>query len=265
MQEERFIFWKQVYFTLFFLFFFTQPVLASDISLNIIDTYPTSPATLGYWGQFYLRVQCDTPQLIKIKGTIFLNEKNVTDANSTFSYCDPTSNEAIVWFANTHVAEANKIIISAYDVKTNALLIQKTTPVNLQWTGQKQITTEQPPNWVTRLSEKNTRDTTEAIEVGTKQATSSIWGKIVIGFIMNSVLPYFILQILMLFFLHGKWRKAAAIPLAFIVLTLIYVGIAVYEGSNIAPVVLFFVCPLALIYLLVLLSMRIYMAWKNRG
>jgi hypothetical protein len=71
-----------------------------------------------------------------------------------------------------------------------------------------------------------------------------------------SVPGYFVLQAVLLLRWRGPWRQAAALPLLGMVPLLAYTLFALLAGSNLWPLMLIFLTPLALLYLLVLVVAR---------
>lgn len=71
--------------------------------------------------------------------------------------------------------------------------------------------------------------------------------------IFGGILGYPILQFLAIKRMRGGWRVLALLPLILMVPVLIVTTVAVLQGSNIWPLVLIFVAPEVLVYLIILL------------
>jgi hypothetical protein len=71
--------------------------------------------------------------------------------------------------------------------------------------------------------------------------------------IFGGILGYPVLQFLSIKRMRGGWRVLALLPLLLMVPVLIVTTVAVVQGSNIWPLVLIFVAPEVLLYLILLL------------
>jgi hypothetical protein len=81
------------------------------------------------------------------------------------------------------------------------------------------------------------------------------WALDVLGLSLMAGVPgYFILQAVLLFWLRGGWRRAAAAPLVPMAAVLAYTVWAFAQGSNLFPIVLIFTSPLAFAYLIAVLA-----------
>lgn len=73
-----------------------------------------------------------------------------------------------------------------------------------------------------------------------------------------SIIGYLVLQPLLAFRWSGRWRIAALLPLIAIVPVIIHAGYGIASASNLWPLLLIFVTPLAFLYLLILAGLRRY-------
>jgi hypothetical protein len=80
-------------------------------------------------------------------------------------------------------------------------------------------------------------------------------GNLIVDLFNIALLAYVIMQIYALVKMRGRYRKLAMIPLLMFALVIAYIIGAVYLGSNIAPVIVIFVAPIAFMYMLILMIM----------
>jgi hypothetical protein len=138
---------------------------------------------------------------------------------------------------------------------TGKFLTQTSLPVELAWSGGP-VPPKPRAEWVQRLkSEQQNRARTES-EAQTVTPFAQLMDLFAEA-MMLAVPGYILLQIVLLWRLSGRWRKAAAAPLLPMGAIVVYTIYAVVDGSNIAPIVLAFTAPLAFIYLAII-------AWLSR-
>jgi hypothetical protein len=78
-----------------------------------------------------------------------------------------------------------------------------------------------------------------------------------VGFLATMSLPgYWVLQIMLARRYRGGWRIAALAPLAVMVPLLIYSGVALAAGSNLWPLFMILVSPIAFVYLAIVGTVR---------
>ena len=87
---------------------FTPAVSFADTRIQVLATDPTSPATLGHWEQFYLRIGCLSGQPMRVRGDAFLGGTRVTSLSSGAPICGPATGDAIIWLAYTDPAQIGR-------------------------------------------------------------------------------------------------------------------------------------------------------------
>ncbi|QLF69099.1 hypothetical protein FE840_005860 [Peteryoungia desertarenae] len=75
---------------------------------------------------------------------------------------------------------------------------------------------------------------------------------------------YVLAQLTALWWMRGWWRAAALVPLVPMVAVVALVIAASGSGGNVTPVLLFFLLPPALIYILVLHMVVFIVRWRSR-
>jgi len=222
----------------------------ADVNVQIIETDPTSPAVLGRWGEFSLRIGYNSDEPVRIYAQPYFHEQRVPAITGGTPTCGPGRGETFFWFAFVDPREVDSIRIFA-ESKTGEVLAQASLDVDLKWTGQPIESPRVPAEWVTRMkaAQQSSRARDSAL------MNSPLW-YLVGGFMMLGVPGYFALQGWALWRLHDQWRKPAMLPLWPMGAVLLYTIYAYLDGSNLFPIVLIFTAPLASIYLIVVLGLR---------
>lgn len=229
----------------------------ADVHVKVTETAPASPATLGHWEQFYLRIAYEADRPIRIRAEGYAGDKPLASMNSGSPRYEAGKGEAMFWIAYTRPARVDRIVVTAEDDKTGKPVAQVDGSVDLTWTGQPVVNARPKPDWVTRLqADRDRRHSAEMKEYA--ERPTPWWTTLLVYAAVWSVPFYFIAQIVMLARWRGGWRIAAAVPA---VPMLFVVGHAIFAfaaGSNIFPIVLIFTSPPALVYLGIVFALRYF-------
>ncbi len=233
-----------------------SPAAAAEVRLQVLETDPPSPATLGHWEPFHLRIGYDSDRTIRVRGDAFLQDKRVTSISSGSPRYEPGTGEAYVWLAFTEAARVDKVVVTAEDDVTRKPLAQTEVVVELTWTGIKQPEAPRArASWVERLRAENERRS--KAESAAYMNRPVPWWEGVLFFVAIWAGPvYLVLQVVLLRRYRGAWRLAVAVPAVPMTGVLIYTVYAYQAGSNLFPLVLIFTSPVALLYLLGLMVAR---------
>ncbi|HJT21939.1 MAG TPA: hypothetical protein VJ746_15785 [Nitrospira sp.] len=230
-----------------------QELAAAEVRIHVIETDPASPSTLGHWEQFHLHLGYETDRNIRIYVDAFTGNTPVPSINGGSPLYEPGRGEAHVWVAHTQPVRVDKLVVRAEDRGTRVAQID--IPVELTWTGIKQPATRQPAAWVERFRAENVRR--QRAEYVAYMNRPVPWWEHALFFAMAWAGPgYVILQIALLRRYHGRWRRAAAVPVVPMIGVLMYTVYAFQAGSNVFPLVMIFVSPFALLYLLGLIAIH---------
>jgi len=233
-----------------------SPAAAAEVRVQVLETDPPSPATLGHWEPFHLRIGYDSDRTIRVRGDAFLQDKRVTSISSGSPRYEPGTGEAYVWLAFTEAARVDKVVVTAEDDVTRKPLAQTEVVVELTWTGIKQPEAPRArASWVERLRAENERRS--KAESAAYMNRPVPWWEGVLFFVAIWAGPvYLVLQVVLLRRYRGAWRLAVAVPAVPMTGVLIYTVYAYQAGSNLFPLVLIFTSPVALLYLLGLMVAR---------
>ena len=231
---------------------FVQPPARADVTLQLVATDPPSPAILGKWDKFYVRVSYTTDRQIFVRAYPFFAGKAIPGMSSGAMPHDPGSGEAIYWVAFTDARKVDSIVIKAEDVSGRKTFSKLTVPMDLSWTDSANSTVLARPEWVDRMEADQNRRI-EAQSKAYADRRPNLFEDSIFFAAALSVPGYFVMQVWLLFRLRGSWRIATAIPLVPMFGILVYTVLAAIGGSNLFPIFLLFTAPLAFLYLLVLL------------
>jgi len=228
---------------------------SAQASLRVLATDPTSPATLGYWEEFYLRIDYTSNRPIRVWAETLSEGKRVTQITSGSPLYDAGSGEVFFWVAYTTFQHIDTIEVTATDNRTGTTIAQTSLPVDVTWTGVRSTSGRVPTEWVQLARAKeNARE--KAAYAAYMNRPIKWWTSAVFLVVMCSIPVYFILQIVLLWRFRDLWRKLVTIPAVIMLSVLVYTVYAYLDGSNIFPLVLIFTSPLLLLYLLVILGVR---------
>ena len=235
------------------------PALAlAQVKVQVVETDPPSPATLGKWENLYVRVSYESDKPIRVRAYPYYGGKEVPGMSSG-SYLYPAgSGEAMYWIAYVTPAQVDRIVVRAEDDRSGKPIAQAEIAVSLTWTGNQPAATRARPEWVTRMNAEQARRQKDAYNAYMNRPQA--WWEMPAFMLMTWSIPlYFVGQVVALWRLRGGWRIAAAVPAVPMALLLAHAIYAFFAGSNIFPLLLIFTCPIALVYLLVL-----WAVWRFR-
>jgi len=226
-----------------------------EARVEVLETDPASPAELGKWEEFYVRVAYEADRPVYVRGAAFLDGRPAPSMTSGSMRHEAGAGEAFFWFAYTTPARVDRIVMTAYDAATNKPIAETALSVDLTWTGAPVAAPRPRAEWVRRMQTEQNRRISEQSAAYRNQPMS--WGATLLVFgMMWSVPGYFVLQAVALRRWRGGWWTAAAIPLLPMGAVLVYTAVAFLKGSNLFPLVLIFASPPALVYLVILLILR---------
>lgn len=218
-----------------------------SVSLEVSATDPAPQATLQRGETFYARVayQSDRPLRIRIRG--LRQGKTVPTMTNPSPRSDPPSGETIVWLASDQAATADEIRISAEDQATGKVIAQTLLPVNLEWTGIPATKRRQEADWARTMSQAQQQLISQ--EMRSYSQNGGFMDTLLGLVIMLSLPGYVVAQVWSLKRLEGGWRTAAWVPLVVMGAALVVSLFALSRGSNLWPIWLILLAPLALIWL----------------
>jgi hypothetical protein len=230
----------------------------ADVAGRVIQTYPSTPAALGKMEWLDIRLSYTSTEEVLFSPDAYFKGKRVFDENHFLGtrFLPAGSGEAAVAIAFEDSRKVDTVKVLAWG-RSGKIIGVFSFPVNIRWTGHAQAKAGTTPDWAGSLE-------TEQMEQARKtapQAQSSGWDDVVLvlvgGLLMYAGIPgYFVLQVVAVRRLRNGWRKAAVLPVIPMALVMLYTIDAIRKESNLWPLLMIFTCPLAAIYLLVVLSLH---------
>jgi len=233
----------------------THGAALGEVRLQVLETFPASPATLGHWEHYYLRIGYVSDQPIRVLVDPLQGGAPVPGMSGGAPVNAAGSGETLYWISYTKPARVDRLVVYAQDEKWRGRLARLELPVQLAWTGEKSAAPQALPDWVQRMSTE--REARDKLASEARINAPVGWGWTLAVSAMGWSIPaYFILQIVLLWRWRGGWRLAAALPALPMAGFLAHAVYAYLRGSNLFPVFLLFLSPVALAYLLALLGVR---------
>jgi len=227
----------------------------AQVTVSVVATDPASPATLGKWEQFYLRIGYNSDRVIRVRAYPMFQGKEVPGMTSGSYLYQAGSGEAFYWFAFTDARHVDSVTVAAEDAATGKRIAETMMPVELTWTEQPPAESRVRADWVGHMLEEQNRRAKE--EYQAYMGRPGRIGEDLIGMAVVWCLPaYLVLQLVLLIRYQGGWKWAAAVPLLLMIPLFIHALYAYSKESNLWPLLLIFGGPPALIYLIVLIFVR---------
>jgi hypothetical protein len=213
----------------------------ADTGVTVLATDPPSPATLGHWEQFYLRIGCLGSQPMRVRGNAFLGERQVTTISSGAPLCGPATGDVLIWLAYTDPARVDRIVITTQDERGHQLPLRAELPVDLTWTGQKPAVPRPRADWVVQLQGEQDRRMKTEMEAYKARLNASplTW---IVGILMP-IVPF--APLVLPLWLGRNWdppwrRRARLFAAVYVVCSIGIIAWVAQTGSNIAPLYFYF-------------------------
>jgi hypothetical protein len=207
---------------------------------------------LGKGDVLYLRISYDSAVPLRLQAKGFSGGAEVkTGARYNPAPVYPAgADDAVAWVAYAGPTRLDEIRITAYgaDWKPVATL---SYPVAAQWSGPGG---RRVAAWATALSDRQQAMTSQSMAASQGEDDGYIGLAITAAGL--SIPGYLVLQFVLLFRYSGRWRLAAALPLLGMIPLILYTLAALAAGSNLWPLMLIFLTPLAFLYLLAVMVLK---------
>lgn len=221
---------------------------ADGSEVRIVATDPASSETL-YRGDV-LSVRLAYASEIPLRFTVegFAHGERLGGAQSNTVPVYPAGQgEAIVWLRFHTAVYMDEVRVRVMDQhwQVQDVLTQR---VAYFWDRQPPVAPRTEAAWVAELNDAQTRLVRVAVA---EQASSDGFDLLTLLIMLMgwSIPGYLALQVYMLARYRDGWRKAAMVPLVLMVPLLAYTLFALLAGSNLWPLMLIFLTPLAFLYL----------------
>lgn len=238
---------------------------AADPAVQVLETDPVSGAALQGREPLYVRIAYDSEIPLRFQAQAYHNGTPV-ERSAAFNPAPvyPAGRgEAVAWIAFDQYTRIDAVGIRVMNERWQPVLTV-THPVAMEWSGVMPEQWRKPAAWAQRLSDAQQSMVVRAARDYSAEQSDG-WGNLLILLMGLSLPGYLILQIWLWLSSRGGWRKAALAPLLLMVPLLLYTLFALLAGSNLWPLMLLFLTPLAFVYLLVLWIARRFAATPAAG
>jgi hypothetical protein len=222
-------------------------------SVTIAESDPALFAQLGNGETLYLRLAYRGDVKLRFRAEGYAAGKNIT-AGAMYNPAPvypAGEGEALAWIAYRGQVTIDALKITILDEQWRPLAVVD-VPAQLRWTAAAARPAGQRAAWAQRLN----REQQESVSQSMQAATQAGGGWMLLG-LQVCVLGYIALQALTAYWFSGRWRIAALAPLIVAIPVVAYTFAAAAAGSNLWPLALLLLAPLALVYLLGLLGVRL--------
>jgi hypothetical protein len=234
---------------------------AAGPAARISATDPAGREILHAGEALSVRLTYDSPIPLRFQIEGFAGGQRRSDAHTgTVPVYPPGQGQAIVWLRFQNGAFLDEVRVRVMDEQWQVQAVV-TEAGPFFWEARPRAAPRTPAAWVRELNDAQTAMARAAATVAESEEGFDGWGLLVM--LMGWSVPgYFVLQGWMLARYRDGWRKAALVPLALMIPLAAYTLFALLAGSNLWPLALIFLTPLAFLYLLALWLLR---QWRRRG
>jgi hypothetical protein len=220
---------------------------AAEISVRIAAMDPDVTQTLSSRDKLSVRLRYDSPEPLRFTLKGFAGGTPVTGVQSNPAPVYPAGQgEAIVWLSLVDSGYLDEIQVQIMDPQWQVRDVLS-APVSLFWEAGAGSTPRTTPAWVASLNA--TQQAMVSAGFQARSDDSGTGGTLLVMLMGWSIPGYLILQIYMARTYRGGWRKAALVPLLMMIPLALYTLYALLAGSNLWPLMLLFLTPLAFLYL----------------
>jgi len=225
----------------------TGPASAqAPVHLYLLATDPPTGSTLQRGEAFYARVQYQTDREIRIWGRGKGVDKVPGKSHPSPVY-GPGAGEALVWFTLDVPGKIDVMRVEAVPPDRQEAVAAAEFPVKLRWEEGAPKHARAP--WVDPMA----ADLQEQVQDRLASATSGTGWDIFMVLLLASTPGYLAAQAFAFWRMRGRYGVAFWLPVGAMALVYLFVLLGVLAGSNIAPMWVVFLSPIALIYVIVLL------------
>ncbi len=228
---------------------------ATQVRLDIDRSDPNLTSMLATNRPLYIAVRYRSDVPIRLRAEPYYRNAKVEEglmSNPTVLH-PPGSGTGLVWVSFWSNARIDRLDIVAYDDEWNPVGA-RSFEASLKW-SEDILGRPATPSWVTRLRAYEV----ELAARHVPERSGGLWDQVASALTLFAfaALPlYLVLQPLAFSRLAGNWRKAALVPLLLTGPAAAYAAFGLAAGSNLWPIVLILVAPLAVVYLSGLFAAR---------
>lgn len=253
-------------FALLFPLFLTLPAAPAAgerparASFDIVALDPGAKATLAASERLYLRIRYESPVPIRFTVAAFRQETLAEGAftSSTPPY-DAGRGEALAWIGFAHPLRIDELRLTAYDYEWQELG-SRITAVTATWEERDGASPGEPAGWVEALLKQHRHVFDNTFDPQPKKPRPLFDLFFLLSFM--AIPFYLMMQAQMLIRYRGQWQWYAAAPLLPIIPLSLYSLLGLGLGTALWVVFLFRYMAVALLYLLILWTVK---RMKSKG
>lgn len=223
---------------------------APQVSFRLADRDPSSRTTLASGQPLYLRIAYESNVPVRFRAEAYSGGELV-ERGAAYNPAPPYpagDGEGLAWISFREATTIDEIRLTAHDDRWKEIATASYS-IDVSWSGARARPRE-PVSWARRLSDEQQQVMSTAATNASEE--DDVLGGVVIAAMGLSIPAYLLLQAFMLLrFRHG-WRMAAMVPLVGMIPLALYTLFGLLAGSNLWPLGLLFLTPLALGYLILL-------------
>ena len=220
----------------------------APVHLYLLATDPPTGSRLQRGEAFYARVQYQTDREIRIWGRGKGADKTPGKSHPSPVY-GPGSGEALVWFTLDVPGKIDVMRVEAVPPGRQEAVAVAEFPVSLRWEDGAPKHARAP--WVDPMA----ANLQEQVQDRLLSATSGPGWDIFMVLLLACTPGYLAAQAFAFWRMRGRYGVAFWLPVGAMALVYLVVLVGILAGSNIAPIWIVFTSPLALIYVIVLLTL----------
>jgi hypothetical protein len=237
----------------------TWVAAADELSVRIVATDPASTETLYRGESLSVRLAYEAAIPLRFSVEGFAHGERLTGAHSNTVPVYPAGRgEAIVWLGFHSPVYLDEVRVRVMDEHWQVRDVLE-QPVSFFWDRQPRAAPRAEAGWVAELNAAQTnmvRAAAAAQAAGQAGEEGVDYLTVLLMLMFWSVPGYIALQVYTLARYRDGWRKAALVPLVLMVPLIAYTLFALIAGSNLWPLMLIFLTPVAFLYLAGLLLLR---------
>jgi len=219
--------------------------------VQLLALDPPSGERLHRRDALHVRIGYHSTEPVRFQIAGFVKGTRITQTSSSTTPAYPAGNgEAIAWLEPHNPVYLDELRVTVLDEQWQPLHTLA-TPVNFLWDREPSATARHQAPWVSALSDEQQLLGRAHMQPTVSDSGFDYWTMVIM--LMGWSIPgYIALQIFLLRRYREGWRTAALAPLALMIPLLGYTLIALLAQSNLWPLMLLMLTPIAFVYLAVL-------------
>jgi hypothetical protein len=235
----------------------SSTVAAAPPQLEVTATDPASAIDLPYKTDLYARVHYRADHPVRVQAVGMRDGTEVPGAVNPSPAWDAGEDDVRAWIGFRAPASIDRMRVTLYDEDWKPLQ-HVDVPMALSWRAD--APAHERAAWVQPLNdEQQSRVNEDSVQNVSYGAMASV----IVDLVLMSLPAYVLVQVLLIVMWRGRWRRRAMLPLVVMAGTLAVSILALLAGSNLWPIWMILLAPLALLYLVVLALL--YWRARRRG